>query len=363
MLASYVDAIAGNESLTRYVHEVVIAQTTAAKSFTKGLGAEMARAAGVTEEVVDLLRMLAPYSNMLVQHTNPDGTETEMSAFESLKLLFREERRQRSLKQRFGASGVQGEVAEQLLFSVLQEAKEGLLSQMPDNPTEQDLREHERRLDLLDSLMNNGTMDSTIATYGRFQTPADRYQLHSYVFENRGILQAAPTNKALRDLLAGGWVDSESGLPNLDDSAWESIAKSVVSYELDRQYGIAVPTLGPDTDVAAFVGARIDEGADFVKLIVEDLGAFGPARLPTLSPAQVAPLWRSRCRVISSVPSAPGCRLAPHCSHVPMPSRYPVPASLRGSRCRGAHPRIEVPLGGAHPRIEVPHGGAHPRIE
>ncbi len=54
------------------------------------------------------------------------------------------------------------------------------------------------------------------------------------------------------------------------------------------QYGIAVPTVGPDTDVAAFVGARIDEGADFVKLIVEDLSVYSETtRWPTLTPQQI----------------------------------------------------------------------------
>lgn len=55
------------------------------------------------------------------------------------------------------------------------------------------------------------------------------------------------------------------------------------------QYGIAVPTVGPDTDVAAFVGARIDEGADLVKLIVEDLSVYSETtRWPTLTPQQIA---------------------------------------------------------------------------
>lgn len=55
------------------------------------------------------------------------------------------------------------------------------------------------------------------------------------------------------------------------------------------QYGFTVPTLTPADDVAAFVDARLDEGADFIKLIVEDLGAYGMAqRLPTLSAPQVA---------------------------------------------------------------------------
>ena len=55
------------------------------------------------------------------------------------------------------------------------------------------------------------------------------------------------------------------------------------------QYGGAVPTLAADGDAAAFVAARIAEGSDYVKLIVEDMHVYGgAARLPTLAPAQVA---------------------------------------------------------------------------
>lgn len=54
------------------------------------------------------------------------------------------------------------------------------------------------------------------------------------------------------------------------------------------QYGFPVPVVEADTDVDAFIGARVDEGADFIKLIIEDLSAYGlPRRLPTLSPDQV----------------------------------------------------------------------------
>ncbi|ANB19183.1 CIA30 family protein [Dokdonella koreensis] len=55
------------------------------------------------------------------------------------------------------------------------------------------------------------------------------------------------------------------------------------------QYGFAVPTIDADTDIRAFVDARVDEGADFIKLIVEDLSVYSEAtRWPTLSPEQVA---------------------------------------------------------------------------
>ena len=54
------------------------------------------------------------------------------------------------------------------------------------------------------------------------------------------------------------------------------------------QYGFPVPTVDAATDVDAFVGKQVDAGADFIKLIVEDLSAYGSARrLPTLGEPQV----------------------------------------------------------------------------
>ena len=55
------------------------------------------------------------------------------------------------------------------------------------------------------------------------------------------------------------------------------------------QFGIPVPTLPAAGDAAAFVAARIAEGSDYVKLIVEDFSTHSPERrLPTITPAQVA---------------------------------------------------------------------------
>ena len=55
------------------------------------------------------------------------------------------------------------------------------------------------------------------------------------------------------------------------------------------QYGMDVPTLAADGDAAAFVDARVAEGSDYIKIIVEDLGAYDTdMRMPTLAPAQVA---------------------------------------------------------------------------
>lgn len=54
------------------------------------------------------------------------------------------------------------------------------------------------------------------------------------------------------------------------------------------QYGLQVPALAADGDTAAFVAARIGEGSDYIKIILEDFSAHSDtSRLPTLSHAQV----------------------------------------------------------------------------
>ncbi|MFZ5636081.1 MAG: CIA30 family protein [Pseudomonadota bacterium] len=53
------------------------------------------------------------------------------------------------------------------------------------------------------------------------------------------------------------------------------------------QYGMKVPTLTPDGDAAAFVAARLDEGSDYIKIILEDMSAHSETRrVPTISHAQ-----------------------------------------------------------------------------
>ena len=54
------------------------------------------------------------------------------------------------------------------------------------------------------------------------------------------------------------------------------------------QYGFPVPTVDAGTDIDAFIGERVGEGADFIKLIIEDLSAYRTQRrLPTLAAPQV----------------------------------------------------------------------------
>lgn len=55
------------------------------------------------------------------------------------------------------------------------------------------------------------------------------------------------------------------------------------------QFGIPVPALAAEGDAAAFVAARVAEGSDYIKLIVEDFSTHSDTRrLPTITPVQVS---------------------------------------------------------------------------
>ncbi len=69
---------------------------------------------------------------------------------------------------------------------------------------------------------------------------------------------------------------------------WTSGAAVTAPGGHGTQFGMAVPTLPAGGDGAAFAGARLGEGSDYIKIIVEDMSVYGaPTRLPTLTPEQV----------------------------------------------------------------------------
>lgn len=77
--------------------------------------------------------------------------------------------------------------------------------------------------------------------------------------------------------------------PTTQADLWSAGAAVTAPGGHGTQYGMDVPTLAADGDAAAFVDARVAEGSDYIKIIVEDLSAYGTdMRMPTLAPAQVA---------------------------------------------------------------------------
>lgn len=81
----------------------------------------------------------------------------------------------------------------------------------------------------------------------------------------------------------------ESLAPTDQADLWTAGAAVTAPGGHGTQYGTKVPTLDEGGDAAAFVQARVAEGSDYIKLIVEDMSVYaGTKRLPTLAPAQVS---------------------------------------------------------------------------
>ena len=55
------------------------------------------------------------------------------------------------------------------------------------------------------------------------------------------------------------------------------------------EYGIPIPTISAPESAQAFVDARLAEGSDYIKIVLDDASAYG-RKIPTLSPATVAAL-------------------------------------------------------------------------
>lgn len=123
-----------------------------------------------------------------------------------------------------------------------------------------------------------GFIDAHVHAWGDAQRDMARFGVTTG-FDMHGVAERLPALRAQRESTA------TAGQADL----WAAGVAITAPGGHGTQYGFPVPTVDADTDVDAFIGARVDEGADFIKLIVEDMSAYGGARrLPTLTSAQVA---------------------------------------------------------------------------
>lgn len=91
-----------------------------------------------------------------------------------------------------------------------------------------------------------------------------------------------------RESLGGKHEHRESMAATEAADVFSSGAALTVPGGHGTQFGMPVPELAADGDVDAFVKARVDEGSDVIKLMVDDMHAFSENyRIPTLSEAQV----------------------------------------------------------------------------
>ena len=123
-----------------------------------------------------------------------------------------------------------------------------------------------------------GLIDAHVHAWGDAQRDAARFGVTT-AFDMHGMPERAQALRAQRESLAA------TGQADL----WASGYAITAPQGHGTQYGFPVPTVDASTEIDAFIGERVGEGADFIKLIVEDLSAYAiERRLPTLTAPQVS---------------------------------------------------------------------------
>lgn len=121
-----------------------------------------------------------------------------------------------------------------------------------------------------------GLIDAHTHSWGDAQRDALRFGVTSEL-DMLGDWNRLPALKTKRESMARS---DEADL-------WSAGAAVTAPGGHGTQYGMKVPTLAADGDAAAFVAARVGEGSDYVKVILEDMSAYSATnRIPTISSAQ-----------------------------------------------------------------------------
>src|SRR5690554_185544 len=122
-----------------------------------------------------------------------------------------------------------------------------------------------------------GLVDAHVHAWGDARRDAARFGVTT-AFDMHGMVDRLPALREQRESL------EDTGRADL----WAAGYAITAPGGHGTQYGFPVPAVEADTDVEAFIGERIKEGVDFIKLIVEDMGAYpGAPALPTLTAEQV----------------------------------------------------------------------------
>ena len=122
-----------------------------------------------------------------------------------------------------------------------------------------------------------GLIDAHTHSWGAAQSDALRFGVTAEL-DMLGDWNRLPSLKQQRESLAR----------TTQADLWSAGAAVTAPGGHGTEYGMKVPTLAADGDVQAFVDARVKEGSDYIKLIVEDMSAYSATRrMPTITPSQV----------------------------------------------------------------------------
>jgi imidazolonepropionase-like amidohydrolase len=132
------------------------------------------------------------------------------------------------------------------------------------------------RIDGVGKTLLPGLIDAHTHSWGEAQREALRFGVAAEL-DMLGDRKRMPALKTQRDSLARS---DEADL-------WSAGSAVTAPKGHGTQYGMQVPTLAADGDPAAFVNARVAEGSDYIKIILEDFSAHSATqRWPTITHAQ-----------------------------------------------------------------------------
>ena len=117
-----------------------------------------------------------------------------------------------------------------------------------------------------------GLIDAHVHAWGDAQADMLRFGVTSG-FDMHGVSERLAALRAQRDDIGN------AGLADL----WAAGTAVTAEGGHGTQYGFAIPAVSAGTDVEAFTAQRIEEGADFIKLIVEDMRGYGDPRFAPIS--------------------------------------------------------------------------------
>ncbi len=129
----------------------------------------------------------------------------------------------------------------------------------------------ERVIDGTGKTLLPGLIDAHVHSWGEARRDALRFGTTAQIdmFTDHSQLPAARAERESMDRTA---------IADL----WSAGTLATAAGGHGTQYGMPIPTVDSIDDAAAWVAAREAEGSDFIKIVREDLSAYGPRRLPSL---------------------------------------------------------------------------------
>ena len=237
---SYIEAIAGNEAVSRYLNDLTVSRTSSRTNMIGSIEEAENQVKHAEQDLAEILQILAFHAGTDMEVTMDDGSIVTMPTLDAMRLQMKEAQRQKVLKRRVGS------LTNQKMVSVLiEEAKTNLFALLPDNASKEQLAEYEIRTKQLDALLETDYLQQVILKFSKTETPAQKYAVYEFVWEHPDLATMSEQATGIRTLLENmEHLSDETLLPDLSEKQWQEVSKAVISYVLEREATTPIPGVG-----------------------------------------------------------------------------------------------------------------------